>query len=102
MAEQQRHPCHGLIRNDVDHRLARREHLGLRVENGQIARQARAVALLGQPVGGLVGLQGLLLFHSLARQGVDAGELIRRLLYGAQHGVVVAVDRSRPAAPRCS
>ena len=91
--EEQRHPRDGLAGQDVDHGLARGEHLRFGVEHGEIACQSGAIAFLGQLVGGFGGLERLLLIEPLARQRVDARDLIGRLLHGAQHGVVVAGDR---------
>ena len=71
----------------------------------EITGQPRSIALLGQSIGGFVGLERLLLIDPLARQRVEARDLIGRLLHGVQHRVVVAGDRRielRLAAPYCA
>ena len=61
------------------------EHLRFGVEHRQVARESRPIAFFGQLVGGFARLERLLLIEPLARQRVDARDLIRGLLDGVQH-----------------
>jgi len=62
---------HHLRCKGVHHRLARDEHLRFGVQHRQIARKTCSISLLGQLVGGFVGLECLLLMPPLACQGID-------------------------------
>ncbi len=80
-------------RGEVDGEPALRQHRGLGGQHVEVVAEARAVALHGDVVGALGGrLRGALL-GLLARDRLDAGDLVGGVAHGIDHGGVVALDR---------
>src|ERR1700676_5175732 len=88
--QQARDPGLWQRRAQIDLLAALIEHFGLDIEYRQVARQPRAVALLGQAVGFLGGSQRLALLGPLRAHRIDQAELVGGLVDRAHHGVIVA------------
>ena len=91
--DEQRDARHRAVGEQLRALPARGQHLGLGVEDGDLARETGGVPLRGEVITAFGGLQCALLRSELHVDRLQPRGLVGRLAHCAQHGVVVACNR---------